>query len=151
MRFNKQGIINFFKKIVNAGTSPQKLALSFAIGAYIAFSPFPGLHAVMMFFLNWLLGLNFPILFLATSINNPWTIIPFYSVDYIFGHWLVHNFLGWNPSFCISLEKFFGSGKVCITSFLIGGNVLGIAAALLSYPIVFILFKRFSQNGKACL
>jgi uncharacterized protein (DUF2062 family) len=149
--FEKRKIINFFKKIMNTEASPQKMAGSFAIGVYLAFLPLPGLHTVMMFFLKWLFSLNFPVLFIATSINNPWTLIPFYSADYFFGYWLIHNFFGCNPDYYISLEKVFGSGKFCVISFLIGGNVLGIAAALLSYPTVCILFKKFSKNGKADL
>jgi uncharacterized protein len=149
--FEKRKIINFFKKIMNSDASPQKMAGSFAIGVYLAFSPLPGLHTVMMFFLKWLFSLNFPMLFIATSINNPWTLILFYSADYFFGYWLVHTFLGCNPDFCISLAKVFGSGKICVTSFLIGGNVLGIAAALLSYLPIYIIFKKFSKNGKADL
>lgn len=145
----KQKILNFFNKILKSGSSPQKLAISCCIGIYIAFSPFPGLHAVMMFFIHWLLGLNFPMLFLATSINNPWTLIPFYSTDYFFGYWLVHNIFGWSPDFGISLAKVFGSGKICLVSFFVGGNVLGLAAAIISYPFAIFLFKRLLNPDKA--
>lgn len=143
--------LNFLKKILKSGASPKKLAISFCLGVYIAFSPFPGLHAVMMFFFSWLWGLNFPILFFATSLNNPWTLIPFYSTDYFFGYWLIHDVFGWNPDFSISLAKVFGSGKICITSFLIGGNVLGVVSALLCYPLMLLLFTRLSRHSKADL
>ncbi|KKQ33371.1 MAG: hypothetical protein US49_C0001G0051 [candidate division TM6 bacterium GW2011_GWF2_37_49] len=149
--FNKQKILDFFNKILKSGASPQKLAISCSIGIYIAFSPFPGLHAVMIFLIHWILGLNLPMMFLATSINNPWTIIPFYSTDYFFGYWLVHNVLGRNPDFCISLAKVFGSGKICLVSFFVGGNVLGLAVALISYPFASLLFKRLLKSGKADL
>ncbi|KKQ10852.1 MAG: hypothetical protein US22_C0051G0006 [candidate division TM6 bacterium GW2011_GWF2_36_6] len=149
--FNKQKILDFFNKILKSGASPQKLAISCSIGIYIAFSPFPLFHAVIMFFMYWLFGLNLPMLFLATSINNPWTLIPFYSTDYFFGYWLVHHVLGWNPDFGISLANVFGSGKICLVSFLVGGNVLGLAAALISYPFASLLFKRLLKSGKADL
>lgn len=145
-------IITAFKNaIINAmssGCSPHKLALSFCTGIYIAFSPFPGAHTIMMFIFKWMLGLNFPVLFIATSINNPWTMIPFFSLDYVFGYWFVHVCIGWEPSWVISLVKIFGYGKICLWSFLIGGNLLGIACGLLCYPIVYYIFKKFIKCVK---
>jgi len=73
-------------------------------------------------------------------------MIPFYSGGYAFGYWLVHNLLGLNPTWVISLAKLFGSGTICLWSFLIGGNILGIAAALICYPIMRIIFKNLAAK-----
>jgi uncharacterized protein len=137
-----------FYSALNKGSSPSKLALSFSIGIFIAFSPYPGAHTVIMLAVNWLLGLNLPMLFLATSVNNPWTLIPFYAADYSFGYWLVHSLFGFSPSWVVSLEKIFGSGSFCLWSFFIGGNVLGLAAGLISYPLMLKLF-RFLASKKS--
>ena len=134
----KSSIKNAFTR----GWSVEKLTLSSCIGIYIAFSPFPGGHTIMMFLARWLFNINFPILFIATSINNPWTIVPFFTLDYFFGHWLIHTVLGINPGWSISLAKVFGSGEVCVWSFFIGGNILGISVALLSYPFVKLFFSK---------
>jgi len=131
-----------------AGWTAQKLSLTFCIGLYIAFSPFPGAHTVMMVAFNYFLQLNFPLLFIITSINNPWTMIPFFSLDYVFGHWLVHSFLGFNPSWSISLADIFGGGTICLWSFFIGGNILGIASALIAYPIVYSFFKKLVPSDQ---
>lgn len=131
-----------FKDALTSGWSASKLTQSFCIGIFIAFFPIPGSHTIMMFVSKWLLGLNFPILFISTSFNNPWTMIPFFSFDYIFGYWFTHNFLGWNPGWTISLQKVFGSGEICLWSFFIGGNILGIVAALMCYPLVKFMFKK---------
>ena len=141
-----QKIKDVFYKAVKSNSSPHKLALSFSIGLFIAFSPFPGGHTFMMLGANWLFRVNFPILFLATSFNNPWTLVPFYAFDYSFGYWFVHSFLGWSPSWVISLEKIFGSGKICLWSFFIGGHVLGLAAAVLSYPIMLWVFQSLANR-----
>ena len=133
-------------KALNSDLSAEKLALSFSIGIFIAFSPFPGAHTLMMFGIQWLLKLNFPILFIATSFNNPWTMIPFFSGDYAFGYWFTHYILGWHPTWVISLEKIFGSGSICLWSFLIGGNILGILCGLISYPIMIPIFKRWQKK-----
>ena len=145
MRFYDK-IKSVFKKALTSGLSANKLTLSFCTGIYIAFSPVPGGHTLMIFLAKWLFGLNLPILFIASSFNNPWTIIPFFSLDYIFGYWFLHNFLGWHPTWIISLEKIFGSGKICLLSFFIGGNILGIIAAIGCYPLMSFVFKKLSSK-----
>ena len=145
-----------FSKAVLSGCSSQRLTRSFCCGLYIAFSPFPGAHTVMMFVSKYFFNLHFPTLFIATSINNPWTMIPFFSFDYAFGYWFTHSFLGWEPSWVISLERVFGAGKICIWSFLIGGNILGIAAAVMCYPLIHTFFDRFAaairlRDSQACV
>ena len=131
-----------FYKAMKSNSSPKKLALSFSIGLFIAFSPFPGGHTLIMLAASWLLKLNFPVVFLATSFNNPWTMIPFYAVDYSFGYWFVHSLMGWSPSWIISLKRLFGSGSVCLMSFLTGGLVLGAIAAVISYPLMIRFFEK---------
>jgi len=136
----------FVKAATGGEFSPEILAWSFAVGVYIAFSPFPGCHTIMILVTRFFFRCNVPILFFSTSFNNPWTMIPFFSLDYFFGHWLVHSVLGLNPGMVISLEKVGLSGTLCLWSFLIGGNVLGIAGALISYPIMKRVFAAFARK-----
>lgn len=141
-------IKNTIKNALTKGCSVEKLTLSFCMGIYIAFSPFPGAHTIIMFIAKWLFNINFPVLFISTSINNPWTMIPFYTFDYIFGHWILHNILGFNPGWLIPISKIFGSGSICVWSFFVGGNILGISIALLSYPLVKIFFVKLVTKFK---
>lgn len=138
----KEKIKKMFHKALSSHATPNKLAISFCMGLYIAFSPFPGAHTIMMIIATWLFSLNFPILFIATSFNNPWTMIPFFSLDYFFGYWLTHTIFGWDPSWVISLEKVFGSGSICLWSFFIGGNILGVVSAIAGYPFAKLFFSR---------
>lgn len=41
---------NFFASLILKEPSPHKLAVAFSAGVYIAFSPFPGFHTVMVIF-----------------------------------------------------------------------------------------------------
>jgi uncharacterized protein (DUF2062 family) len=143
---NLKKISALFTDALVSGCTPQRLSRSWCVGLYIAFSPFPGLHTVMMFACKYLFDLHFPTLFIATSINNPWTMAPFYYFDYECGYWIIHSLLGLNPSWVISLAKIFGTGKICIWSFFIGGNVLGICSAFIGYPITTYLFSRLASR-----
>ncbi|MFA6263513.1 MAG: DUF2062 domain-containing protein [Candidatus Babeliales bacterium] len=142
----RKKISAFFQNALLSGCTPQRLTLSCCLGLYIAFSPFPGVHTIIMLACNYFFNLHFPTLLIATSINNPWTMIPFYLFDYNFGYWFVHSLMGWQPSLVFSLTKIFGSTKICIWSFLIGGNVAGIAVALVSYPLLLWFFTRLASH-----
>jgi len=135
-------IKSLFTQALSSNSSPAKLATSFAVGLFIAFSPLPGAHTAIMFFCGWFFRLNIPMLSVATFLNNPWTMIPFFVVDYSIGYWIVHSLFGVNVTWFISLEKLFGSGKICLVSFLVGGFFLGALAALISYPIMLRFFRK---------
>lgn len=139
---------DIFNKALIEGCTPQRLTRSFCLGIYISFSPFPGLHTVMMIISMYLFDVHFPTLFLATSINNPWTMAAFFTTDYFFGHWLLHSFFGVHPIWVVTLPKVFGSGTICLWSFLVGGNVLGIVGAVIVYPVVWFLFNKLARERK---
>lgn len=154
IRKTVQKIKAIILKALVEGITARGLALSASIGIYIAFSPFPGMHTIMMIIATWLFGLHFPTLFIFTSVNNPWTMIPCFSFDYAFGYWFVHKIIGCEPSWKISLTKFFGSGSICVWSFLIGGNIIAIVLACICYPFLYSFFHRMharlasSSQGK---
>ncbi len=135
-------VISMVKEVISSGNeTPTRLATACSLGIFVAFSPFPGFHSLMLIAIRWLFGLNLGVLFLFASINNPWTMVPFYLLDYIFGYWFLHDLLGWSGGIMISLEKFYGPGSICLWSFIVGGNILGIVAGLISYPIAKRIFS----------
>ncbi len=146
-------IRNFFIRLAYQEKSPEKLALSFCVGNYIAFSPFIFLHTVMVFICVWLFRLNFAVTFAAAyGVNNIWTAVPIYTVDYAFGYWLMHSVAGLdlvslNPSWMGFVHRFFelklGLAKPCLWSFLIGGNLLGILTSVILYPPIKWIFAQF--------
>lgn len=146
MKSLKAKALSVFTNALTSGSSPQKLAWSCCVGFYIAFSPFPGLHTILIFVCKYLFRLNFPVLFIVASVNNPWTMLPFYSFDYAFGYWFVHSIMGCSPTWHFSLVKLFGSGNICVWSFLVGGNIIGLLFALISYPIAHRLFGSLSAS-----
>ena len=147
-----QRIRQFLIDFVLKERSSSKLAISFCIGAYIAFCPLIGLHTVATLLLCWFLGLNMAVTF-ATScvIHNPWTTIPIYGTDYIFGQWLLHDICGFdtmamNPSWMIFINErlsyYVGLPDIAFWSFMIGGNILALGISIGIYPLVKRLFVK---------
>ncbi len=127
---------------------PHKLALSFSVGAYIAFSPLIGLHTAMAFLFGWLFALNTAVLLsVSIAINNPWTMVLVYGSNHIVGNWLFQllniDGMSWNPGWLTScnlfLYKYLGTG-ISFWAFFIGGNLLGLCIGGMIYPIVKRLF-----------
>lgn len=130
---------------------PRQLALACAVGFYIAFSPFVGLHTAMIFAASWLFGLSFPVIFLvSTIIHNPWTMVPVYGAGYLFGVWMLDfwaiNHYAYNPSWVTYVSNWIaphlGVSKVSLAAFLVGGNVIGIIGAIMLYPVIFKIVER---------
>ena len=152
----KSKTIQFFKMLVLKERSPHKLALSFAIGNYIAFCPFIGLHTAMIFLFAWIFKLNTAVTF-ATGyvVNNVFTAVPIFLSDYVFGYWLLHGVFHLkthdiNPTWMNIINDFLhtklGIPNACFWSFMIGGNLLAIIVALVSYPLVKPLFVHLSRQ-----
>lgn len=149
-------IKNFFLKLILHEQSPRRLAISFCMGNYIAFSPFIGFHGIMAFAFSWLFNLNVAVTFATTYfVNNIWTAIPVYTADYIFGYWIVHTIFCWNlegytfewmNALSLYVEQMLGLSSPCFWSFLIGGNILGIITSIALYPAMQYLFSRLLQQ-----
>ena len=144
--------LEYFKKLASQEKSPHILALSFSVGTYIAFSPFPGLHTIMIFLFTVLFGLNLTVTFAsAYAINNPLTLVPVYAADYGVGYWLLYKVADFditqlNPAWMQTCSAYFeqklGFPLPCFWSFLIGGNVLGVLMAFLLYPLTKSIFAH---------
>jgi len=152
-----QKIKNFFIGLLCKERSPKKLALSFCMGVYIAFSPFPGFHTLFVFIFSWLLLLNMPVVFaISCLINNPWTMMPVYIFDYVVGCWVCSSLfdsdmLMYNPSwmqwFNGHVTHYTSLSDISLWSFLIGGNILGIGSALFLYPVMLYIFNKLSTEN----
>lgn len=137
-------IIDTFKNIFIKNYSSKNLVRSCCVGVYIAFSPFVGFHTIMVCIFSWLFRLNFPVTMgISILINNPWTMIPVYGADYLFGELLFYtmgiNSKAWNPVWVEMLNAkitaYVPIPTVSLWSFMIGGNLLGIMIAGMLYPV----------------
>jgi uncharacterized protein (DUF2062 family) len=150
----------YFRKWILVERSPQKLAIAFCWGVFVALAPCPGLHTPLLFIISWLLGLNsIMVLSVVYIINNPWTMLPIYAIDYLFGHWLFFVLGGldltpydpawmeWvNRKIGVYLSRYLGIQKLCLGYFLLGGTILATTIALMLYPFIYRLFIRLARK-----
>jgi len=132
------------RRVLHLQESPQRTALAFAIGVFIAFSPAYGLHTAMVVLCTWLFGLNFVALLTGALINNPWTIIPILGATYWTGALLLGH--AETPAFNWSDLSFTGIYNQVfpyLGPFLFGGFVLSVIGGIISYPIAYWLIRRY--------
>ena len=155
---------DFFKKLFRkwllAERSPKKLALAFCWGSFIALAPIPGFHTPLLFLISWLLHLNSVIVFTVVYIiNNPWTMLPIYAIDYLFGYWLLFSmgnidlmpydpfWMEWiNKKIGSYLSLYLGIQKLCLWYFLIGGFILAATISIIIYPFIKRLFVYLASK-----
>jgi len=131
------------RRVLHLRESPQRTALAFALGVFIAFSPVYGLHTVMVVLCTWLFGLNFVALLAGAFVNNPWTIVPILGASY----WTGALLLGQtdSPAFRWDDLSFTGIYEQVLpyaAPFALGGLILSVIGALLSYPIAYLLVQK---------
>jgi uncharacterized protein (DUF2062 family) len=134
------------KQVLHLQESPQRTALAFAIGVFIAFSPTYGLHTVMVFFCTWALGLNFLALMVGAYINNPWTLVPILGATYWVGAFLLGR--SDSPSFDwhdVSFRAIYEQVMPYAVPFFLGGFVLSILGAVLAYPLAYYFLAKHRQ------
>jgi uncharacterized protein len=129
---------------------PHKLALAFAIGVFIAFSPTIGLHIASCFLLAWVFRVSKVVVLSASFINNPWTVVPLYGFCTWFGIKITGNdapvpHIAWNK---LTISTVYVTIKPYLWSFLVGTLTLGTAAAFLSYFGFFWLVVRYRKLKK---
>jgi uncharacterized protein len=136
------------RSILQLDDSPHRLALAFAIGVFIAFSPTLGLHILSCLIVAWAFRLSKLVLITATFINNPWTIVPMYGFCIWFGSKIMGRDIAmpqiaWN-------ELTFSTAYVVIKPyfwpFVIGTLVVGVIAAVIGYFLLYWLVVRYRKR-----
>jgi uncharacterized protein (DUF2062 family) len=125
------------RSLLELDDPPHKLALAFALGVFVAFSPTVGLHIVSCFFLAWAFRVSKVVVLSASFINNPWTVVPLYGFCIWFGIKITGNdvpvpHIAWNE-----------------LTISVGTLVLGTVAAVLAYFGFFwavVRYRRLKQT-----
>jgi len=131
-------------QVLHLDESPQRTALAFAVGVFIAFSPTYGLHTLMVLFCTWVFRLNFLALMAGAFINNPWTIVPILGATL----WTGVQVLGMPPIepltwSDVSFASVYRQVSPYFLPFLVGGLVLSLVGAAVSYPVAYWLISKY--------
>lgn len=131
--------------ILSLDSHPGHISAGFAVGVFISFTPFFGLHTPLAIAAAFILRLNKLTCITGAWINTPITVIPILGLSYKLGRVLrglppgeLHlKGLEWHY-----LEKH-------ATSLLLGSSILGFIAAILSYFACYYLVVRFRQKDES--
>jgi uncharacterized protein len=145
----------YLQKLVTLDDSPHRIALGFAVGVFLAFSPLLGLHTVLGLVIAFAFGLNRVAVLVGVFVNNPWTLFPIYALaTYVGG-----LFVGLPSSAPLAA---LGFGAVFRSRFwvelagawefwkplLLGSAILSCTSAVLSYILVFLVITRLKGGGR---
>ena len=135
------------RRLLAIDDPPERTALAFSIGVFIAFSPFLGLHTIMATALAFLFRFNKIAIYSGTFVNNPFlTLVPIILASYGVGAFFMGRPLSL-PEEGLELLKhphlltgdywrqLFKHSWDVLLPFTIGGMVLSVVCSLAAYPL----------------
>ena len=148
-RYNwKQKIREVYDRIKKLQGDPHYVALGMAIGVFVAITPTIPFHTVIAIALAFILKASKPAAAIGVWFSNPVTIPALYIGSYKVGGRL----LGYNMPHDVSLDSIsniFELGFDVASVFLVGGVVLGIVPAVITYFVTRRLFINIRARVKA--
>jgi len=140
---------HYLRRLLALDDTPERIALAFALGVFLAFSPLLGLHTVLGLAIAFLFRLNRVALLIGLFVNNPWTLVPIYVAGgYIGGLILgypaqtaVPDF-GWSELWKTQFWVELGRQWRLLIPVVLGSSILSVFFAILSYPLALYLLKQ---------
>jgi uncharacterized protein len=147
-----------FRRLLAIDDPPERTALAFSIGVFIAFSPFLGLHTIMATVLAFLFRFNKIAIYTGTFINNPFlTLVPIIIASYAVGAFVMGSPLSL-PAGGLELlrdphlltgdywRRLFEQTREVLLPFAIGGMILSVVCSLLAYPVTLRLLRARKKS-----
>jgi uncharacterized protein (DUF2062 family) len=150
-----------FRRLLTLDDPPERTALAFAIGVFIAFSPFLGLHTILATLVAFIFRFNKIAIYAGTFINNPFlTLVPIIIASYAIGALLVGEPLRISPEGIELLKEpqlltgdyyrnLVREGRQIVWPFTIGGMVLSVVCSLIAYPVTSWLLRTRRERKAA--
>ena len=148
-----------FRRLLAIDDPPERTALAFSIGVFIAFSPFLGLHTIMATVVAFAFRFNKIAIYTGTFINNPiLTLVPIIIVSYAVGAFILGRPLS-IPDEGVELlrdphlfsaeyyrQLFAQSWNNIVWPFAIGGTVLSVVCSVLAYPLTLRALRAYRNR-----
>jgi len=141
-------LLRRLRVLLQVEDSPRRVALSFAIGVFVSFSPFLGIHTGMSLAIAFVFRLNRVAILIGTWVNNPWTIAPVYTAGTLLGcallgvspaslgeiDWALHG----RAFYSALLEGF----RPLLVPFFVGNTIVAAVAAVVTYLVALRVLAR---------
>lgn len=141
-----------FRSLLNLDDPPERTALAFAIGTFIAFSPVLGLHTILAVLIAVVWRLNKVALFAGVYLSNPWTLAPIVAASWAIGKWFIASPPIELPDFTISAfvtvifwEQIAAQWRQLLP-FAVGATILSIVCSLVSYPLMLYVLRSYRRK-----
>jgi len=148
------------RRLLALDDPPERTALAFSVGVFIAFSPFLGLHTLMATALAFFFRFNKVAIYTGTFVNNPFlTLVPITLASYAVGAFILGLPLGLpeeglrllrEPRLTdASYWRELGAGwSQLLLPFALGGTLLSVVCSLAAYPVT-LRFLRARRRRPA--
>ena len=143
-----------FRRLLAIDDPPERTALAFSIGVFIAFSPFLGLHTILATLIAFAFRFNKVAIYTGTFLNNPpLTLVPIIIASYAVGALLMGRPLR-IPDEGVELlrsphlltgdyyRKLFVQSLDILEPFAVGGMILSVVCSLIAYPLTLRALRR---------
>jgi uncharacterized protein len=134
--------------LLQLSDTPHRIALSFAIGVLIAFSPLLGIHTGLALAIAYLFRLSRASILIGAYINNPWTIAPMYTAGTVLGSYMLGisteglSEIDWSLHGRAFYEALFRGLRPYVWPYIVGNTVLGCLAAVAAYFALRTMLQR---------
>lgn len=134
-----------FKKFLSLDAHPGHIAAGFAVGVFISFTPFFGLHTPLAIALAFIFRLNKLTCVTGAWVNTPLTVLPVLAASYKLGETILGN----KPALFQVTRLEWSSIKGYATAIILGSSVIGFFAALAGYALCYWLVVTFRKKDPA--
>jgi len=85
IQFTRQVVKRWLDTLLHVNDTPERTARAFALGVFLGFSPFLGLHTIVGIAIAFMFSLNRVAVLLGVYSNLPWIIAPYYAFTTMMG------------------------------------------------------------------
>ena len=147
-----------FRRLLAIDDPPERTALAFSIGVFIAFSPFLGLHTILATLLAFLFRFNKIAIYTGTFVNNPFlTLVPIVLGSYAVGALLLGRPLQIPPEGVellthprifsrVYYRQLFVQSWYLVEPFGLGGIILSFVCSLVAYPLTLRALRMYRSR-----
>ncbi len=142
------GLRALFRALLQLEDTPNRVALAFGIGVFIAFFPILGIHTALALLVAVLFRLSKVAILAGAWTSNPWTVGPMFITGTLVGCVLLgvppdglHG-VDWSLRGRAFYEALFETLRPLVLPFLLGNLVVGLVSGALAYVALRFWLER---------